>query len=151
MSIYATLWTLKFPRNGDDYTGCEWISVLAQGVPPHIGSLSAGSGYEGGDPYASFLPPPVRTGSDGESPYLRAVVFITAGTRKGTARNAQEYADPLLVLSGEEYASMSFQTLYRRIGQALRGGRPRVVAELLLPSGRRRIAFEDGTSRDTDV
>ena len=34
MSIYATLWQLKFPRDGDDYPGCEWITVTAQGVPP---------------------------------------------------------------------------------------------------------------------
>jgi hypothetical protein len=32
MSIYATLWRLKFPRYGDDHTGCEWIEVMAQGV-----------------------------------------------------------------------------------------------------------------------
>ena len=35
MSIYATLWTLKFPRYGDDHTGCDWIAVMAQGVPSH--------------------------------------------------------------------------------------------------------------------
>jgi hypothetical protein len=38
MSIYAKLWKLKFPREGDDYLGCEWITVTAQGVQPHIGS-----------------------------------------------------------------------------------------------------------------
>jgi len=27
MSIYATLWRLKFPRYGDDHTSCEWIEV----------------------------------------------------------------------------------------------------------------------------
>lgn len=37
MSIYATLWTLRFPRYGDDHTGCDWIDVLAQGVPQHVG------------------------------------------------------------------------------------------------------------------
>ena len=36
MSIYATLWMLKFPRDGDDYPGCEWITVTAQGVPVRI-------------------------------------------------------------------------------------------------------------------
>jgi hypothetical protein len=40
MSIYATLWTLKFPKDGDDFAGCDWIEVIAQGVPPHIGSPS---------------------------------------------------------------------------------------------------------------
>jgi acetylornithine deacetylase/succinyl-diaminopimelate desuccinylase-like protein len=33
MSIYAALWSLKFPRYGDFYVGCEWIEVTAQGVP----------------------------------------------------------------------------------------------------------------------
>jgi hypothetical protein len=27
MSIYATLWRLKFPRYGDDHTGCDWVEV----------------------------------------------------------------------------------------------------------------------------
>ena len=57
MSIYATLWWLKFPRCGDDYVGCEWIRVTAQGVPAHVGTLTLGFGYEDGDPYAEFLPP----------------------------------------------------------------------------------------------
>ena len=38
MSIYATLWWLKFPRYGDEYIGCEWIRVSAQGVPAHVGT-----------------------------------------------------------------------------------------------------------------
>lgn len=38
MSIYATLWRLKFPSAGDDHTGCAWVEVIAQGVPSHIGS-----------------------------------------------------------------------------------------------------------------
>jgi hypothetical protein len=54
MSIYATLWKLKFPKDGDDFIGCDWIEVTAQGVPPPIGSPSPGSGYESGDPYAAF-------------------------------------------------------------------------------------------------
>jgi hypothetical protein len=29
MSIYASLWQLKFPKDGDDYVGCEWITVTA--------------------------------------------------------------------------------------------------------------------------
>jgi hypothetical protein len=35
MSIYATLWQLKFPRYGDNHS--EWITVLAQRVPAHAG------------------------------------------------------------------------------------------------------------------
>jgi hypothetical protein len=36
MSSYAMLWRLKFPRDGDDYLGCEWVTVVVQGVPSHI-------------------------------------------------------------------------------------------------------------------
>lgn len=57
MSIYATLWKLKFPKEGDEHLGCEWIEVTAQAVPPHIGSPTPGNGYEGGDPYAAFSRP----------------------------------------------------------------------------------------------
>jgi hypothetical protein len=57
MSIYATLWWLKFPQYGDEYIGCEWIRVNAQGVPAHVGTPIRGFGYEDGDPYADFLPP----------------------------------------------------------------------------------------------
>ena len=124
MSIYATLWTLKFPSEGDDYPGCEWVSVTAQGVPAHIGSPTPGCGYEDGDPFAAFLPPPVRTDEDGEAEHLRAVVFVTGRTPKGTARSGQEYVDPLLVLSGREYAGMTFEALHVRLCNALRGSSP---------------------------
>ncbi|HOY57588.1 MAG TPA: hypothetical protein PK640_05540 [Verrucomicrobiota bacterium] len=30
MSICATLWTLKFPREGNATLGCDWITVHAQ-------------------------------------------------------------------------------------------------------------------------
>lgn len=151
MSIYATLWQLKFPRDGDDYLGCEWITVTAQGVPPHIGSPTPGRGYEDGDPYAAFLPPPMHTDADGEHEYMRAVVFVTENTPKGTERSPQEYVQPLLVLTGEEYANMTFDALYTRICNALRGGKPRVVAQYLAPEGHIRILFEDGTAREIDM
>jgi hypothetical protein len=38
MSIYATLWALKFPKEGDEHSGCEWIEVRAQAVSAHVGS-----------------------------------------------------------------------------------------------------------------
>ena len=139
MSIYATLWTLKFPLDGDGYTGCQWIQVRAQGVPAHIGSPTPGSGYEEGDPYASFLPPPIMTDANGDSPYLRAVVFVTENTVKGTERSHQEYADPLLVLTGEEYACMNFEELHRRLCGVLRGNRAPIVAEILRPDGTHEI------------
>jgi len=150
MSIYATLWRLKFPQDGDDYLGCAWTTVIAQGVPSHIGSPTPGCGYEDGDPYAAFLPPPVHTDAEGEAAYMRAVVFVTEGTPKGTTRSPQEYQHPLLVLAGEEYAHMTFDTLYTQLCQALRGDRPQVVAQYLAPEGHLRLFFEDGTARDMD-
>ena len=115
MSIYATLWKLKFPKEGDDFMGCDWIEVTAQGVPPHIGSPSPGAGYESGDPYGAFLPPPVAVDSDGDAPHMRAVVFITEFIQKGTERSGQEYHSPLLVLTGEEYDKITFANLHERI------------------------------------
>ena len=49
---------------------------------------------------------------------LRAVVFVTAGSPKGTDRSPQEYVNPLLVLPGEEYATIPFQDLHDRICDA---------------------------------
>ena len=150
MSIYATLWRLKFPKHGDDFFGCEWIEVIAQGVPGHIGSPTPACGYEDGDPYGEFLPPPLLTDEEGEHDLMRAVVFVTENRLKGTVRSPQEYVNPLLVLSGEEYARIGFEELHERICDALRGGRPRLVAHLSGP-GRSKLVYEDGTSRDNDV
>lgn len=135
MSIYATLWTLKFPKDGDDYFGCEWIEVIAQGVPSHIGSPTPGCGYEDGDPYAAFLPPPVEAVENIEVKYLRAVVFVTEETQKGTVRSGQEYENPLLVLTGQEYATITFEKLHTRLCDALRGEKPRVIGQYLEPGG----------------
>lgn len=146
MSIYATLWRLQFPRYGDDHTDCEWVEVIAQGVPAHIGNPSPGLGYESGDPYASFLPPALTVSSEEDS-VLRAVVFVIKGTPKGTERSAQEYVDSLLVVSGEEYARLPFGQLHERICAALRRGRPRLIAETWSPEGRVQLLFEDGSSR----
>jgi len=147
MSIYATLWRLKFPRYGDDHTGCEWVEVVAQGVPAHIGTSTPGFGYESGDPYASFLPPPIAISAEDEGLLLRAVVIVLAGTSKGTPRSHQEYTSTLLVLSGEEYASLSFGELHERICNALRGDRPRLLAECLSPDGNAKLIFEDGSTK----
>jgi len=150
MSIYATLWTLKFPKEGDETVGCEWIEVRAQAVPPHIGSPTPGCGYEDGDPYASFLPPAIATNADGEAPFHRAVVFATEYSTKGTARSGQEYASPVLVLTGEEYARITFAELHERICDALRGNRAPVIAEILLPDGSNRIMRARKKKRWTD-
>jgi len=147
MSIYATLWHLQFPRYGDDHTGCEWVEVLGQGVPGHIGTPTPGYGYEAVDPYASFLPPAIAVSPEEEGSSFRAVVIVIAGTPKGTERAGQEYVRPLLVLSGEEYSQMSFGDLHEKICDALRSGRPRLIAEYWSPDGEGRLLFEDGSAK----
>lgn len=142
MSIYATLWSIQIQDPASPSTMPRWVTVTAQAVPPHIGSPTPGCGYEDGDPYADFLPPPVETNEDGEAEYSRAVVFVTEETQKGTARNGQEYIDPLLVLTGEEYAKMSFQTLLGKLEEAIRSG-PRVVIEYYDSEGQTHIVRDD--------
>jgi hypothetical protein len=144
LSIYATHWVLKFPSEGDDYPGCSWVKVVCQAVPAHIGTPTPGHGYESGDPYASFLPPAVPVPDDDDCDGLRAVVII----RDGTEKIVQEYIDPLLVLSGEEYLTLSFGELHRRICDALRGDRPRVIAEWIGGDGRAQMIFDDGSVRE---
>ncbi len=142
MSIYSTLWKLKFPKEGDEHLRCDWLEVTAQGVPPHIGSPTPGHGYEDGDPFADFLPPPVQTDADGNAPFMRAVVFVTEDSIKGTERNGQEYVRPLLILTGEEYARIPFEELRTRLCDALRGNRSPVVMEILGPDGSHKIIRE---------
>ena len=132
---------LKFPRNGDAHTGCDWAEVIGQGVPGHIGTPSLGYGYESGDPYARFLPPAIPMPEEDPGAALRAMVIV----REGTEKVGQEYIRPLLVLSGKEYAATPFPELYERICSALRGGRPRSVAEFHGPDGSVRLMFEDGS------
>ena len=148
MSIYATLWRLKFPRHGDAHTGCDWIEVIAQGVPAHIGAPD--EDLEADDPYAVFLPPALAIRRDDSAAVMRAVVFVTEGTPKGTARSAQEYVNSLLVLSGREYATITFEQLHERLCRALRGHRPRLVAEVWNAAGRGQLHFEDGSATDIE-
>jgi hypothetical protein len=86
-----------------------------------IATPTRGFGYEDGDPYAEFLPPAIEVNAEGDSEFMLAVVIVTEEIRKGTACSSQEYANPLLVLSGQEYASISFLELHTRICDALRG------------------------------
>ena len=137
MSIYATLWALRFPRFGDFHVGCEWVTVIAQGVPAHVGA-------EGPDPYASFL----STLPNSVAVDLRAVVFVVEGTAKGTTRSAQEYSAPLLMLSGVEYASTPFSALHTRLCDALRDDRPRLLAEVVQPDGGSKLIFESESVGD---
>jgi hypothetical protein len=148
MSIYATLWRLKFPQYGEDHTGCDWVEVVAQGVPAHIGTPTPGFGYEDGDPYAGFLPPPLVILSEEDEERLRAVVFVIGGSLKCTERSHQEYVAPLLVLTGEEYGNLPFGELHQRICEALRGDRPRLVAESWETDGTIRLMFEGGDVKE---
>ena len=150
MSIYAALWRLKFPRSGDDHTSCDWVAVVAQGVPAHVGASSPGPDSEEEDPYSAFLPPACAAPTDDDGQTMRAVVFVREATPKGTARSPQEYVDPLLVLSGQEYATTTFGQLHHMICVALRGHRPELVAESWGPDGRGRLLFEDGSVRDIE-
>lgn len=137
MSIYATLWALRFPRFGEFHIDCEWVTVLAQAVPAHVGA-------EGGDYCASFLPPlPESVAAD-----IRAVVFVIQGAEEGTPRSGQEYIAPLLVLSGKEYAAVPFRVLHERLCDVLRGGRPRLAAEVLRPDGTSSRVYDDGSVVD---
>lgn len=144
MSIYATHWILKFPRYGDAHLGCDWIEVIGQGVPAHIGTPSPGHGYESGDPYASFLPPAIAMPDGEEGIALRAMVIV----REGTEKVGQEYINPLLVLSGQEYARIPFTELHERLCDTLRGRRPRWIAEWIGNDGRARLMLEDGSMRE---
>ena len=136
MSIYATLWALQFPRFGEFHAGCGWVTVIAQGVPAHIGEKAS-------DPYASFLP----TLQNSVAADLRAVVLVVEGTAKGTIRSAQEYSAPLFVLSGVEYASVPFTALHTRVCDALRGDRPRLLAEVIQSDGTSKLFFDDESIR----
>jgi hypothetical protein len=55
---------------------------------------------------------------------MRAVGFIEAGAAKVTPRSGQEYVDPLLVMSGDEYAGVSFVDLHARLRAAIETRRP---------------------------
>ena len=81
---------------------------------------------------------------------MRAVVFVTEGTPKGTARSPQEYVRTLLVLTGREYATLTFGHLHDMICDALRGNRPRLQAESWGPDGRGRLFYEDGSTREIE-
>jgi hypothetical protein len=132
MSIYATLWEIKVPRRHEFDE--EWVEVYAQAVPAHIGHPRE---YPDGDPYGSFLPPPVKdyTPETGAAPLHRAVVIVQKGR---DAKDVQRYIDPLIVMSGEEYARVPFQDLLDRIHRAM-GWDDNVIGLFLKPNGEKQI------------
>ena len=103
-----------------------------------------GYGYEAADPYQAFLPRVLRIGVDASEDGLRAVVFVTADTRKGTSSSAQEYDSPRLVLAGAEYAVIPFQDLHDRLSNALRGGGPPLTLQIFVPGSASTLVFADG-------
>lgn len=113
MSIYATLWEILVPPS--DNSNGEWACVYAQAVPAHVGHPSQ---YPDGDPYAAFLPDVVDDydPETGKAPYYRAVVIVQHWRNK---KKGQQYVDPLLVLSGKEYAQIPFPDLLDRIHKAI--------------------------------
>ena len=106
MSIYCTLWQLRFPADGECFTDDEepGIVVFAQAVPNHIQDK------------VTWLPRSVPE----DSLYHRAVIITTSDDEKGTERSGQEYRNPLLVLSGEQYSIRSFDELHTEICEAIR-------------------------------
>jgi hypothetical protein len=136
MSIYATKWELKVPRR--HFFDEEWVRVYAQAVPAHIGHPSE---YPNGDPYADFLPPAVRDydPETGTALFDRAVLIIQEGRDK---KVGQRYVDPLLVLSGEEYARMAFDDLLDQIHRAI-GWDENVIGMFLKPDGEKEILRSD--------
>lgn len=107
MSIYASLGSFGFPvRYPDNVEGM--VNIWIQGVPAHIN-------YEG--PEWEWLPPPIPENSD----FMRAVVFVEEGTGKGTDRCGQEYKEPILILSGLEFASIPFPEVMEKIAEHFAG------------------------------
>ena len=127
MSIYATLHEIGMRRFGDK----EMIEIIVQAVPPHIGHTG---------PEWDFLPPPV----DPDGQVFRAVLFVEAGTPKGTERCGQEYDKSLLMLTGQEYETIGFADLMRRLEEALDrkyGRRPGAIFQD--PDGTKRNIYPD--------
>jgi hypothetical protein len=52
------------------------------------------------------------------------------------------------MLTGKEYATITFDDLHTRLCTALRGDKPRVIAQYLKPGGGVRVFFEDGTAKE---
>ena len=53
-------------------------------------------------------------------------------------------------LSGSEYATVPFGQLHDMICNALRGHRPRLLAESWRPDARGRLLFDDGSAQDIE-
>ena len=106
MSIYATLWCLKFPRYGEYHFGCEWIEVVAQGVPAHIGSAILDPGYANGDPYAVFLPPAITVLPENDERAMRVAHGEGRGAEEIVALDLLAFERDFVVHLGEVAAGV---------------------------------------------
>ena len=93
----------------------------------------------------------MATDADGNAPFHRAVVIVTEYSIKGTERSGQEYASHLLLLTGEQYARMTFEELHERICDALRGNRSPVVIEVMLLDGTHKIIRQEKSSGASSI
>ena len=78
------------------------------------------------------------------------MAIVTEHSIKGTERSGQEYLSPLLLLTGQEYARMTFEELHERICDALRGNRSTIAMEILLPDVTHQIIREKKPSSDPE-
>lgn len=114
MSIYATIGEFGILKSGPrDWQNPQFIRVWIQGVPPHIDYT--GEAWD-------WLPPPIphisedQDGKDyADDAPMRAIVFVLDNTEKGTVRCGQEYVNPLLIVSGEEYSRMTFIDVMEKV------------------------------------
>ena len=110
MSIYGTETAL--------YLDVGWqkqpVEIHVQAVPAWVYFV------------ADWLPPP-RPGIPESKGYLhpRAAVFVIAGSPKGgEGFDGQQYHQPLLVMSGEEYERATFRDLMALLADAVEKARP---------------------------
>lgn len=109
MSIYATLWRVTVHEYFDDHGHEVW----AQGVPSWI--RYSGPGWD------EWLPPPIEPRDDNAGySRMRAVFLCDRFTTKATERCGQEYVNPLLVMTGDEYTSMRWVDLLEKIQDAIK-------------------------------
>jgi hypothetical protein len=120
MSIYATLWTIKIETEFD-----KWHEVYAQAVPGWINYIGKEWEWLPPELYPSNTPSSVMENSENFIRF-RAVYICDDLTTKGTERNGQEYVNPLLVLTGEEYEKILWKDLLDKINEKIQ---TRIIVE----------------------
>jgi hypothetical protein len=115
VSIYGTEYIFHLEDEDDNK-----VEIFVQVVPAWVNHAG---------PEWAFLPParaardvPAHEDQGYRDP--RAVVFTAPWTTKGTPRNGQEYVDPLLVLTGEEWQTMPFRDVMSKLADAIAAHKP---------------------------